>query len=235
MKKYIIIFSLVSQMFAIGGIGIYGASEIFSYPSSTDEASSGLYRFQSDSFNNSTGGGFFIYTDLLPFIDLEYSGEFNLQTHQIRLDVIDPVNEEFSVGEKTDFGWFKTSHYFTVRREVFGASVPFLAKASINLGLGLNTHNVMQSLTPNLIETALGDANLLDASGFTLSQKDTDKIVTYIIENRKKYSGFHLQAGAHGKLLIFNVFINARYTIAKDVIKGTNGFPSLWAGLALGF
>jgi len=222
-------------MFAIGGIGVYGAYEAFSYPSSTDEANSGLYRFQSEAFDNSQGVGLFIYTDLLPFIDLEYSGEFNFQTHKIRLDIVDPISGGFTLGEDTDFAWFKTSNYFTVRREVFGVSVPFLAKASINLGLGFNNHKVMQSLTPDLIETALGDATLLDESGFTLSQQDTDKIITYIIDNRKKYSGFHIQAGAHGRLLIFNFFINGRYTIAKDVIEGKIGFPSLWTGLAIGF
>jgi len=234
-NKNLITIILSTQLFALGGIGIYGASEMFSYPSSTNEASSGLYRFQSESFNNSAGLGLFIYTDLLPFIDLEYSGELNLQTHKISLDIIDPINGGFDLGDKTDFGWFKTSNYFTVRRQVFGASIPFLAKASVNLGLGFNTHKVMQPLTPGLIETALGDTQLLDEEGFTLTQEDTDTIVNYIIENREKYSGFHLQAGVHGRLLLINLFINARYTIAKDVIKGTTGFPSIWTGVSIGF
>jgi hypothetical protein len=34
--------------------------------------------------------------------------------------------------------------------------------------------------------------------------------------------------------LFLNAFVNARYTIAKDVIPGKSGFPSIWAGLALG-
>ena len=130
MKKYIYIIFLIAQVFAIGGIGVYGASEMFSHEGNTSTASSELYRFQSYPFENSGGIGFFIYTDLLPFIDLEYSGELNAQIYQMSVDALAP---ELVVGEKTDFAWAKTSSYFTVRREIFSAKIPILAKASVNL------------------------------------------------------------------------------------------------------
>ena len=104
----------------------------------------------------------------------------------------------------------------------------------MNLGIGINNHKVMPELTPTLIENALGDVGLFDTEGYSLTQQDTDKIVEYILDNRDEYSGFHLQAGAHGRLLAFNLFINARYTIVDDVIKGQSGFPSIWTGLAIG-
>ena len=231
MKKYLLSLFLTSQIFAIGGLGVYGVSEVFSYEGSSSDASSGLYRFQSDPFENSLGAGLFIYTDLLPFIDLEYSLELNAQKYQMSVDALLPSVIE---GEKTDFAWAKTSSYFTARKEIFGIKIPLLAKASMNLGLGINNHQVMPMLTPTLIDNDLGDSDLFDTEGYSLSQEDTDKIVDYILENREKHSGFHLQAGVNGRILAFNLFINARYTIVEDVVKGKSGFPSIWTGLAIG-
>ena len=54
-------------------------------------------------------------------------------------------------------------------------------------------------------------------------------------ENSVNTNGYHVQLGAQGKLLMFNFFANARYTIAEDVIPGENGFISIWTGLAFGF
>jgi hypothetical protein len=55
-----------------------------------------------------------------------------------------------------------------------------------------------------------------------------------MLDKMEDVSGFHLQVGVRGKLLMFNAFANARYTIAKDVIPDESGYPSLWVGLALG-
>ena len=55
-----------------------------------------------------------------------------------------------------------------------------------------------------------------------------------MLDNVEDVSGFHLQAGVRGKLLMINAFVNARYTIAKDVIPDKSGYPSLWVGLAIG-
>ena len=232
MKNYFVCLFLASQIFAIGGFGVYGAREMFTQKGTSSEARSGLYRFQSYPFENSNGLGFFIYTDLLPFIDLEYSGEFNFQIYEMSVDALVP---NLVIGEKTDFAWGKTSNYFTVKKEIIGFKIPIVAKASVNGGLGYNTHQVMPKLTPTLIENALEDTEVFNVEGYSLTQEDTDKIVEYILDNREKYSGFHIQAGVHGRLLAFNLFINARYTIADNVIEGKSGFPSIWTGVALGF
>ena len=62
-----------------------------------------------------------------------------------------------------------------------------------------------------------------------------DSLAEYMIDNSISTSGFHIQFGAHAKLLMFNVFANARYTIAENVVEGESGFPSAWLGLAIGF
>ena len=52
-------------------------------------------------------------------------------------------------------------------------------------------------------------------------ETDADQAATDLaksmLNNAEDVSGFHLQAGVRGKLLMFNAFVNARYTIA-DVI-----------------
>ena len=50
MKKYLIIVFLTTQLFAIGGFGVYGAHEVFSHEGNSSDASSGYYRFKSESF-----------------------------------------------------------------------------------------------------------------------------------------------------------------------------------------
>ena len=62
-----------------------------------------------------------------------------------------------------------------------------------------------------------------------------DALIDYMDKNKINTSGFHIQCGAQFKLLVLNMFVNARYTIADDVIAGKSGFPSVWTGLAFGF
>ena len=90
-------------------------------------------------------------------------------------------------------------------------------------------------MTLDMFKAAFGTATIEDALDEDFSSTDTiTKLSDYMLENADKISGFHLQTGVRGKLLMFNAFVNARYTIAKDVIPGKGGFPSLWIGLALG-
>ena len=88
---------------------------------------------------------------------------------------------------------------------------------------------IKEAFNANDLETALNsfgtDADPNNAA--------TD-LAKSMLENVEDISGFHLQAGVRGKLLMFNAFANARYTIAKDVIPDKSGYPSLWLGLAIG-
>ena len=64
--------------------------------------------------------------------------------------------------------------------------------------------------------------------------KAYNQIINNLKENKNTYNGFHLIVGAQAKLLSANLFANLRYTIAKDVIPGENGFPSMWIGIGFG-
>ncbi len=132
--------------------------------------------------------------------------------------------------------WGRAGFYFTARKEILGLSIPLLAKTQLYGGLGFNKQVVSPIMTLDLIQAAFPSASNLDAAltESTSSDDQMEELATYMLENVDKISGFHLQTGVRGKLLMFNAFVNARYTIAKDVIPEKGGFPSLWMGLALG-
>ena len=63
---------------------------------------------------------------------------------------------------------------------------------------------------------------------------NADLLLDYAAENINQTNGVHFQVGAQAKLLVANLFINARYTLAKNVVPDSPGFPSLWLGVAIG-
>ena len=74
-----------------------------------------------------------------------------------------------------------------------------------------------------------------DAMGNASESSEVDILVKYMKDNIDKRSGIHLTGGAQVKLLMVNAFVNARYTLAKDVIPDKMGFLSIWAGAGIGF
>jgi len=228
-QTFLPIFILSSQIFAIAGFGAYGNFDLLKYPSGTsgDINTSGV---EYKGFDNAKGFGILFYIDAIPVVDLEADIEFvgNLYEYTPYLLGTAQTSQELP--------WGRVSTYLTVRKEIFGLSIPLLAKAQLYGGLGFNKHKVMPIMTEEVIKKAF-NANDLDTA---LNSFETDadqaatKLAESMLENVDDISGFHLQAGVRGKLLMFNAFANARYTIAKDVIPDKSGYPSLWVGLAIG-
>ena len=228
-QTFLPIFILSSQIFAIAGFGAYGNFDLLKYPSGTsgDINTSGV---EYKGFDNAKGFGILFYIDAIPVVDLEADIEFvgNLYEYTPYLLGTAQTSQELP--------WGRVSTYLTVRKEIFGFSIPLLAKAQLYGGLGFNKHKVMPIMTEEVIKKAF-NANDLDTA---LNSFETDadqaatKLAESMLENVDDISGFHLQAGVRGKLLMFNAFANARYTIAKDVIPDKSGYPSLWVGLAIG-
>ena len=54
-------------------------------------------------------------------------------------------------------------------------------------------------------------------------------------DNYLESTGFHAQAGLQFKLLMIDTFVIYRYTIAKDVVPGSDGFGALNIRLGFGF
>ena len=227
-QTFLPIFILSSQVFAIAGFGAYGDFDLLKYPAGSsgdvDE-----YGVEYKGFDNAKGFGFLFYIDAIPVVDLEADIEFvgNLYEYTPYLLGAAQTSQELP--------WGRVSTYVTIRKEIFGLSIPLLAKAQLYGGLGFNKHKVVPIMTADVIKDALG-GNDLEAA-LKLFQADTEEgakdLAKSMLDNVEDVSGFHLQAGVRGKLLMFNAFVNARYTIA-DVIPDKSGYPSLWVGLAIG-
>ena len=226
MKKYLAGIFLVTQIFAFGGFGFYGNVDSFS--STPNQTQSGGIIVTPQSLDGANGLGLFFYLDVLPIIDLEVSYELVGNIYKFTTNV--------SNGSPGEFPWGRLSGYYTLRKKLLGVSVPFLAKAQIYGGVGYNHHTVSPHVSVSFIEDAFASLNLQQAAEQDFGQDAImNSLVDYMAENAIKTSGFHIQLGAQAKLLMFNVFVNGRYTIANDVVNGKSGFPSVWTGLAIGF
>ena len=227
-QTFLPIFILSFQVFAIAGFGVYGDFDLLKYPAGSsgdvDE-----YGVEYKGFDNAKGFGFLFYIDAIPVVDLEVDIEFvgNLYEYTPYLAGIPLASE--------DLPWGRVSTYVTIRKEILGLSIPLLAKAQLYGGVGFNKHKVVPIMTADVIKDALGGDDL--EAALKLFEADTEEgakdLAKSMLDNVEDVSGFHLQAGVRGKLLMFNAFVNARYTIA-DVIPDKSGYPSLWVGLAIG-
>ena len=218
---------LIQSLSAIGGMGFYGNMDIFSAtPIATTE---GDVTVTPQSIDSPFAGGVMLYIDALPFVDLEADFEISLKSYDF----------ENKVGEVSKIGTFqysRFSQYYTVRREIVGVSIPIVAKMQIYGGAGFNMHTVTPSVSVDFIKGAFGAMDLDAAAGQDFSDSGTlSDLVNYMDENKISSNGYHIQVGFQGKLLMLNLFANARYTIAKDVVPGEDGFASIWTGLAFGF
>jgi len=228
-QTFLPIFLLSSQVFALAGFGAYGDFDLLKYPDGSSGDISD-YGVEYNGFDNAKGFGFLFYIDAIPVVDLEVDIEFvgNLYEYTPYLAGV-PLPSE-------DLPWGRISTYVTIRKEILGLSIPLLAKAQLYGGLGFNKHKVVPIMTADVIKDALGGDDL--EAALILFEADTEEgakdLAKSMLDKMEDVSGFHLQVGVRGKLLMFNAFANARYTIAKDVIPDESGYPSLWVGLALG-
>ncbi|MBC8198260.1 MAG: hypothetical protein H8E60_10285 [Candidatus Marinimicrobia bacterium] len=233
MKKYILVILttiFINQIFAIGGFGLYGDYDLMSHNGSNNSFDAGLLQLNADPFDNAYGGGFYLYIDALPFIDVEVNAEIAGNT----------TTTTFSLNEIQNFStdllpWARSSMYVTARKKIFGLSIPFLAKAKLYAGAGMNSHSVTPEYTIDLLTDAFDTDDITDI--FNLMDGNVSSITTlanHVTENMNKINGFHVQTGVQAKLLMFDMFLNARYTLAKDVIPGKSGFPSVWLGVGYG-
>tara|TARA_B100001029_G_C15062001_1_gene459333 strand:- start:2094 stop:2795 length:702 start_codon:yes stop_codon:yes gene_type:complete len=219
----------ISQIFAIAGFGVYGDYDILKHDGNISEE--GLFLIQSSPFENAYSGGFYMYVDIIPVIDLEINGEMAFNVHESNFTASD-----LGINFKGKLPWARTSLYVTARKKMIGISIPFLAKAKLFAGGGMNIHKVTPEYTLDLLLDAFPDENGLEEI-FNMMDGDNQAITTFgnhVAKNMNSRNGAHIQVGLQAKLLMFDMFINTRYTLVKDVIPGKIGFPSLWLGIGMG-
>jgi len=217
----------MQSLLAIGGVGFYGNMDVFSStPVATSEDN---VTITPQSIDSPFAAGVMLYIDVLPFVDLEADFEISLKSY-------DFDNKVGDISKTGTFQYSRFSQYYTVRREIIGLSIPVLAKIQLYGGAGFNMHTVTPSISVDFIKGAFGSMSVADAVGqdFTDTGILTD-LAEYMTDNKISSNGYHLQFGFQGKVLMLNLFANARYTIAKDVVPGENGFASIWTGLAFSF
>lgn len=229
--KPIISMLFVSQIFAIAGFGLYGDYDLLTHDGNISEED--FFTIESGSFDNAYGGGFYLYIDAIPVIDLEINGETALNIHETKFSAPD-----LGINFEGNLPWARTSLYVTARKKVVGLSIPFLAKARLFAGGGMNMHKVTPEYTLDLLLDAFEEEDLgaiFEKINGDNKTAELTKFGSHVAENMNSVTGAHVQAGLNAKLLMLDLFVNARYTIAKDVIPGKMGFPSLWVGLGMGF
>ena len=232
MKKLLLLSVLVSsQLFALVGGGLWLNSDLVKFPSGTDE--SGGFSVENSGFDGAGGIGGFLYIDL-PKIPVIGKTSIELESELL---VGNNYNLTTYVGDQelatVKFPWLRSSTFLTLRKTAMQVKIPFLAKAQLYYGGGFNSHRSIPLITVDFFEKAFSSELQNSLANINQGNNTTD-LQDYIIKNIDKKSGIHLTGGAQLKVLILNIFVNARYTLAKDVIPGKIGFFSLTTGLGVG-
>ena len=218
---------------AIGGFGIQGAYNMFSVGDTssammllnpiTDEMEQ-VGEFLINGFDNGGGFGGYIYFDAIPFgLALEAEGyasaaPYTFSFKNLLMDL-----------DSAQAGLLTGSYYVTVRKKIIGLGIPFLAKAKLFAGLGINKHVSTPMVSQEMFEAVISGGDLENG------EFETDALIDYLAENRIESEGYHAQAGIQFKVLMLDTFLFARYTMADDVIPGSAGFTSYHARIGFGF
>jgi hypothetical protein len=229
MKKFLIgimIAVLPTSIFAIGGFGLSVNSSTFS----VDAGSSDIMvenikvgSFSYDSFENGGGIGGYLYLDIIPVIDLDI--EYNVTGNEYNFTFENAV----TTSETQKFVFAAGSMFITIQKPVFDLGIPFLAKAKLYGGLGMNTNVSTPMVNQEMLESVFGGASNLENGEY-----DYNAVTEYLTDNAVETSGFHIDAGVFFKVLTFSGSVYYRQVFAEDAIPGNKGFGSMNFRLGLG-
>ena len=219
-QTFLPIYILISQVFAIAGFGLNLNQSQFSVDAKTTLLGDfGSYGY--DEFGGGIGFGGYLYIDAVPFVDLDLEFSAIHTNYDYRLTIGD-VTKSYRIPYGSLAG------YVTLQKKLFKLSIPFLAKAKLTIGAGLNSQTYKS--IPDQIDLA--------SLGVTTPISDLptlDKLINYVNENTDNKSGFHIQTGLQFKFLMLDSFLFYRQVIVDDVIPGAKGFGSLNLRLGMGF
>ena len=234
-KKIISIGSLVflsfSPLKAIGGFGVQGTYSMFSVGDTSSAMMVDVLgtmvqvgEFSIHGFEKGGGVGGYVYFDAIPFglaLEAEILGSVSPYTFSFNNEVMDL--------DSAQAGLLTGSYYITVRKKIIGLGIPFLAKAKLFAGLGINKHVSTPMVDQDMFEAVVSGGDLENG------EFETEALLDYLDENRIDSDGYHAQAGVQFKILMLDTFLFARYTMADDVIPGSGGFTSYHARIGFGF
>ncbi len=210
---------------AIAGFGLQVGQGMFSVAESFPETGSPRIILKNGAFDGSSSYGGYLYVDAIPFIDLEV--DFNISGNTYDIDFMNVSGDMPTI----PFAWASASTYVTARKKIVGFSIPFLAATKVHAGGGVNTHMTTPIANVDMVTELIGD--LLNADPSALYENLEDYLTNK--DNYLESTGFHAQAGLQFKLLMIDTFVIYRYTIAKDVVPGSDVFGALNIRLGFGF
>ena len=228
MLSILIIAILPSYAFALIGFGLQFGSDLSKLGPQSYTEGSGDLTFNVNSYemeSNPVGGGGYAFVDLFGFA---LEGEFDVAFGEY----------EFSFGNKNmdfdpiPFGWARASYAATLKKNIMDLSIPFLAKAAVNVGGGFGGHVSTPRANVEMVRELFGD----DLINLNVDREVLeDNLVSYLKDNAIEASGLHLQAGLRFKVLVLDTHLNARYNLAKNVYDGKNGFLQLMFKMGFAF
>ena len=229
MKKFLMVIMIVAlptSIFAIGGFGLSVNSSTFS----VDSGSSDLMvedlkvgSFSYDSFENGGGIGGYLYLDIIPVVDLDIEYNFTGQVYNFTFE------NAVTTAEPQEFAFLAGSMFITIQKPIFDLGIPFLAKAKLYGGLGMNTNKSTPMVNQEMLEEVFGGASNLENGAY-----DYNAVTDYLSDNAVETSGFHIDAGIFFKVLTFSGSVYYRQVMAEDAIPGNKGFGSMNFRIGLG-
>ena len=226
MKKLFFITIIYSNLFALAGFGLNLDQSMYSVSESSTSLTvqnTEVGQIIHHGFDNGIGIGGYLYIDAIPMVDLDLEGKLLFSSYDFSF------NNDGAGIDKQPFGWSDAAFYITIQKKLFQLKIPFLAKAKLTAGVGINTHSSTPMINQAMMESVMGGAENLESG--TL---DTSKLEDYLKDNKISTSGFHLQTGVQFKLLMLDSFLYYRHVLVDDVIPDSNGFGSLNLRLGMG-
>jgi hypothetical protein len=227
MKKLlatVIILIMPSSIFALAGFGLQFGQDFSKLGEYKDNQTIGVTVRSFEMEKNPVGLGGYAFVDLFGFA-LEAEGDFAFGAYQFEFE--NPLNTLGPV----EFGWARASYAITLKKNLMDISIPILAKAAINAGVGINGHTSTPRASVAMM-TELLDNDL--TAGFNPDGLE-DKLIDYLKNNKIDAKGFHVQAGLRFKVLMLDSHFNLRYTIAENVYDGSDGYAQAILKLGMAF
>ena len=228
MLSILIIAIFPSHAFALIGFGLQFGSDLSKLGPQSYTEGSGELAFNVNSYemeSNPVGGGGYAFVDLFGFA---LEGEFDVAFGEYEFS----FGNQYMDFDPIPFGWARASYAATLKKNIMDLSIPFLAKAAVNVGGGFGGHVSTPRANVEMVRELFGgDLINLDVDSEDLE----DELVSYLKDNAIEASGLHLQAGLRFKVLVLDTHLNARYNLAKNVYDGKNGFLQLMFKMGFAF
>jgi|GEM_PF-5665417 len=219
MKKTLLVLGLAGAMLiptqqaqAIIGFGLNLGQDSYTFESQTYTdlflANSGV-NFTRQEMAKPIGGGFYLFIDIIPVVDLELGG--NIFLNKFDVTYVNPITEQ-DLSE--EFGWARTAGYFTIQRKLF--KVPMF---NVFAGGGLSFHATIPVLDKEFMEDFLGDV-------------DAELDITDLEDEIISKTGFHVELGARFKPLLipFALYVKYRLAFVEGIVPGEKSFSTISAG-----